>query len=380
MLSNAEPMSSEQPLVILVCVPQIQHQLEFLNAMKGQCTLVGGQDLSESCILLQLRPTVAKYDIGDTSKYIQEQIVGQKRNISLLVTVGDLVQEDFVAAMDGVILVLDGNAGVTAQQIQAWNWADDHSIPRHVCAINVVGGRTDFDELHAIALRVLDSDLLVRYLPIVTDAEDGVAGLYDLLTTDIHENSAGSVTIRSSEAEHLALTSEQREVLIEEIVHFGPESLLNAHLENLPISVPALCDIWDGQGIVAMTPLQDGAGSQVVHEWIMRVPSRWEPVIIVAGQTFPIHASQTRIGVGVSATVARMWGPLSEEQLHVEHFAHTEGPMSTEDSLQVSENSQIQNKVSPAVQTVGCLLDPKVKMGDVLTQGEHKISVLLPRF
>jgi hypothetical protein len=87
---------------------------------------------------------------------------------------------------DAFVASLDGAAGVDPKIVEFWSSARDVTLPRHILAFNVVNGRADFDELCAIASRVLEPDLLVRYLPIDSDDELSLTGVYDILTSEIH--------------------------------------------------------------------------------------------------------------------------------------------------------------------------------------------------
>jgi len=122
---------------------------------------------------------------------------------------------------DAFIASLDGAAGVDPKIIELWSFARDVTLPRHILAFNVVGGRADFDELCAISSRVLEPDLLVRYLPIDSDDELSLTGVYDILTSEIHAFIDGRWITKGADPEHIAITSSAREDLFDQLAYLG---------------------------------------------------------------------------------------------------------------------------------------------------------------
>jgi hypothetical protein len=230
------------------------------------------------------------------------------RNITLLIQVSNSIEDTVLEAADGLMLILDAELGLDPHSISVWSKAADMSLPRHIGAVHVATGRADFDELIAIATRVLEPDLMVRYLPIDSEHDDTIVGQYDLLTADIHDCSGGVPVIRHGDPEHVALTADRRDDLFEELAHAGlADDAFDTHLQGMPVSIPALTDAWTNEHIVSITALDNQAGVHILDEWFASVPTRWIPVVTEDSYATSAADSRSPVGVGIGTGVGRMW-------------------------------------------------------------------------
>lgn len=211
---------------------------------------------------------------------------------------------------DAFVASLDGAAGVDPKIVEFWNAAKDETLPRHILALNVVNGRADFDELCAIASRVLEPDLLVRYLPIDADDELSLTGVYDILTSEIHALIDGSWITKAADPEHIAITSSAREDLFDQLAYLGLDDLtLENHQSGLPISVTKLEAAWSHPDVVTITPVDDGVGVSTFSNWISILNPVWVPVLTVSDQACEAFEASERVGISITEEFARMWGP-----------------------------------------------------------------------
>jgi hypothetical protein len=211
---------------------------------------------------------------------------------------------------DAFVASLDGAAGVDPKIVEFWSSARDVTLPRHILAFNVVNGRADFDELCAIASRVLEPDLLVRYLPIDSDDELSLTGVYDILTSEIHALIDGEWITKAADPEHIAITSSAREDLFDQLAYLGlDDSTLENHTSGLPISVTKLETAWLHPDVVTITPIDDEVGVHTFCNWISTLKPIWVPVLNVADTSCDAFEATERVGISITEDSARMWGP-----------------------------------------------------------------------
>lgn len=217
---------------------------------------------------------------------------------------------------DAFVASLDGAAGVDPKIVEFWSNARDVTLPRHILAFNVVNGRADFDELCAIASRVLEPDLLVRYLPIDSDDELSLTGVYDILTSEIHALIDGQWVTKAADPEHIAITSSAREDLFDQLAYLGlDDSTLENHTSGLPISVTKLEAAWLHPDVVTITPIDDGVGVSTFSNWISILKPVWVPILNVADTSCDAFEATERVGISITEDLVRMWGPESLEKL-----------------------------------------------------------------
>ncbi|MBV5267094.1 MAG: hypothetical protein JZU67_00945, partial [Burkholderiaceae bacterium] len=131
--------------------------------------------------------------------------------IAIIIHSQSQIDARITQSCDALVVALDGSTGVGPETFILWQQARDQSLPRHFLATNTVHGRADFDELSAIAIRTMEPDLMIRYLPIDSDDESSLAGIYDLLTSEIQTGTAPDWITVSADPEHIAITSTARE-------------------------------------------------------------------------------------------------------------------------------------------------------------------------
>ena len=210
---------------------------------------------------------------------------------------------------DALVASLDGAAGVDPRIIDFWTAARDVTLPRHILAFNVVNGRADFDELCAIASRVLEPDLLVRYLPIDSDDELSLTGVYDILTSEIHALIDSEWITKAADPEHIAITSSAREDLFDQLAYLGlDDSTLENHAAGLPISVTKLEAAWSHPDVVTITPIDNGVGAETFSNWLATLSPVWIPILTDGEVTCEAYEATQRIGIAITENLVRMWG------------------------------------------------------------------------
>jgi hypothetical protein len=241
---------------------------------------------------------------------------------------------------DAFVASLDGAAGVDPRIIEMWAAARDATLPRHVLAFNVVGGRADFDELCAISSRVLEPDLLVRYLPIDSDDELSLTGVYDILTSEIQALVDSKWITKAADPEHIAITSSAREDLFDQLAYLGLDDLaLENHKSGLPISVTKLESAWSHPDVVTITPIDDGIGAITFSNWLTTLRPVWVPVLSDGDRVCEAFETNERIGIAVTEDLARMWGASEDKKLS-EKTATDFNPIIVIESNQVALFSQ----------------------------------------
>jgi hypothetical protein len=338
MLPSTEPQMPQAEVLIVVAVPSsITGNYVANNAL--------GHDLSGLYPLFQLARS------------------SHETRISILIQECATLEHSVLEAADALVLILDGQLGLDPQSMAIWTQAVDESLPRHIGAVHVATGRADFDELIAVATRVLEPDLMVRYLPIDDEDTDAIVGQYDLLTADIHDCSTGVPVIRHGDPEHVSLTADRRDDLFEELAHAGlTDGSLETHLQGMPVSIPALIDAWTDQQIVSITALDNQAGAHILREWFEHLPSRWIPVVKIGEQFTSIELSPARLGVGIGRGIARMWGAKSNDSV-----------------LEVSSAESVLS-IQPGMETSGCLIAEGVGLDLTVRVRGSADLVSAPRF
>ena len=236
---------------------------------------------------------------------------------------------------DAFVASLDGSAGVDQKIIELWTCARDATLPRHILAFNVVNGRADFDELCAIASRVLEPDLLVRYLPIDSDDELSLTGVYDILTSEIHALIDSNWITKAADPEHIAITSSAREDLFDQLAYLGLDDLtLENHQSGLPISVTKLEHAWSHPDVVTITPIDDGIGASTFSNWLLTLEPVWVPVLSDGDIACEAFDATQRIGIATTEHFGRMWGP----EAVIELFESATGQMT---AIEIVESNKV---------------------------------------
>lgn len=220
----------------------------------------------------------------------------------------DHINHNILECSDACLLIIDGNIGVSPQIIDAFREAQDASIPVCIGVHNSITGRADFDEVYAVVQRVMDEDALARYLPIESDEGEGIAGLFDLLTTDLHVLEDQHVTVRQSDPEHVSLTVDKRADLIEILAHLGlSDEQLSSMSAGNPVSIPALENAYSQSDFTKVIPLDAGVSRNVLVQWQDSLHPRWLPVVVNTDDIRSIDEVTFTIGLGIDKDLARVW-------------------------------------------------------------------------
>jgi hypothetical protein len=256
-------------------------------------------------------------------------------------------------ASDAVIGHIDGNLGLDPAIVEAWQVAVDHDIPRVLLVSNCVSGRADFDEVVAIAHRVLGDDFLTRYLPLADDAGEHMAGLFDVLRGVVitsHQTIPG-------DPEHLHHTADGRSALVDALAHVGlSEDILRNHQEGLPVSTVALAKAWLDDEVVGAIPTDNALASQFIVEWLVARKPRWMPIMELDGQTLDVCESTITVGLGVADGIGRIWGEANEL---------------------VEADSNDQRKYLAENHVV---IDERIALGTVVSEPHHSLRIVAPGF
>jgi hypothetical protein len=236
--------------------------------------------------------------------------------VTVLVHTESQVDARILQSCDALVVALDGASGVGAKAIEVWELAKDLTLPRHILAFNVVHGRADFDELCAIASRTMEPDLMVRYLPIDSDDELSLTGVYDILTSEIHAIVESAWITQPADPEHIALTSSAREDLFEQLAYLGlDDATLQNHQSGLPISVTKLESAWSHPDLVAITPIDDGVGAQIFGAWLNLLNPVWVPTQVQGELAIDVTQTSEYVGVAITEELARMWGEAADHKI-----------------------------------------------------------------
>lgn len=245
---------------------------------------------------------------------------------------------------DAFVASLDGAAGVDPKIIEFWSAARDVTLPRHILAFNVVNGRADFDELCAIASRVLEPDLLVRYLPIDSDDELSLTGVYDILTSEIHALVDSKWITKAADPEHIAITSSAREDLFDQLAYLGlDDSALENHAAGLPISVTKLEAAWSHPDVVAITPIDNGVGADTFRIWLATLVPVWVPILTDGEVTCEAYDATSRVGITITENFVRMWGSGDDENL----FENSSNNVTSIDVVEANQIALIARNLTP---------------------------------
>jgi hypothetical protein len=267
---------------------------------------------SETSDLSQVYANMGANPVSDKSPFARFE---KFPNLIAIVHRPSQADQRILASCDGFVASLDGAAGVDPLLIQLWSAARDATLPRHILAFNVVDGRADFDELCAISSRVLEPDLLVRYLPIDSDDELSLTGVYDILTSEIHALVDSKWITKAADPEHIAITSSAREDLFDQLAYLGLDDMtLENHKSGLPISVTKLETAWSHPDVVTITPIDDGIGTGTFGNWLITLKPVWLPVLSDGEMVCEAFETSERIGIAITENLARMWGAGSDEK------------------------------------------------------------------
>lgn len=133
---------------------------------------------------------------------------------------------------DGAIFIVSAIDGISASDIEIWNTARELYIPSLVLISELSNGETDFDDMSAIAGRMLDP-VQTPFLVLHDDSGNPTA-LIELETLNLSDYSTGARVARESDPEHKVLVFEFRKEFLEASEEFGSNGFEEA------LSFPAI--------------------------------------------------------------------------------------------------------------------------------------------
>jgi len=146
-------------------------------------------------------------------------IIGQK-SAELASALG-IEAVDFEEA-DGAIFVVSANDGIVSADLETWRTARDLYIPSLVVISDLSSSEIDFEDMSAIASKMLDP-IVTPYL--VLHGDDGApAALISLESLEVSDYSAPQVTKRAADPEHEELVAEFRTEYLEAVEDAGENS------------------------------------------------------------------------------------------------------------------------------------------------------------
>jgi len=146
-------------------------------------------------------------------------IIGQK-SAELASALG-IEAVDFEEA-DGAIFVVSANDGIVSADLETWRTARDLYIPSLVVISDLSSSEIDFEDMSAIASKMLDP-IVTPYL--VLHGDDGApAALISLESLEVSDYSAPQVTKRVADPEHEELVAEFRSEYLEALEDAGENS------------------------------------------------------------------------------------------------------------------------------------------------------------
>lgn len=165
------------------------------------------------------------------------------------------LDQALLAECDAAIFIVSAIDGITPADIEIWNSARELYIPSIVLITELTNGETDFDDMSAIAGRMLDP-VQTPYL-VLHDESGNPTALINLDTLQLSDYSSGSRVERDSDPEHKVLVFEFRKEYLEAIEEFGESGFQYA------LSFPAIPFIPE-----------NGLGSFEIANLLNSLPSR----------------------------------------------------------------------------------------------------------
>lgn len=156
---------------------------------------------------------------------------------------------------DAAIFIVSAIDGISTSDIELWNLARQLYIPSLILITELSNGDTDFDDMSAIAGRMLDP-VQTPYL-VLHDDNGNPTALINLDTLKLSDYSNGGRSERESDPEHKVLVFEFRKEYLEAIEEFGESGFQDG------LSFPALPFIPS-----------NGLGSYEIASLLNKLPSR----------------------------------------------------------------------------------------------------------
>lgn len=129
-------------------------------------------------------------------------------------------------ASDIAIFLVSAIDGISPADVEIWNTARELYIPSLILITDLTNGEIDFDDMSAIAGRLLDP-VLTPFLVLHDDSGNPTA-LIDLDSLKISDYSTGVRVERDSDSEHKVLVFEFRKEYLEALEEFGQTGFIEA--------------------------------------------------------------------------------------------------------------------------------------------------------
>jgi len=156
---------------------------------------------------------------------------------------------------DAAIFIVSAIDGISTSDIELWNLARELYIPSLILITELSNDDTDFDDMSAIAGRMLDP-VQTPYL-VLHDDNGNPTALINLDTLKLSDYSNGGRSERESDPEHKVLVFEFRKEYLEAIEEFGESGFQDG------LSFPALPFIPS-----------NGLGSYEIASLLNKLPGR----------------------------------------------------------------------------------------------------------
>lgn len=208
---------------------------EVMLFNSGAITRIGR--VEDGNTAMDFEPEELKRNISISTGF--HQAVWKKTAITLLDTPGDSNffndTRNCMAAVDGILLLVDAVDGVKVQTEQAWNFANDFKLPCAILINKMDKERADFARTFQDIVSQLETPRPIKIqLPIGSEA--GFKGVIDLITQKAYlYDGSGKASVGSIPANLENQVAEEREHLVEALAE-AEDSLLERYLEGETLS------------------------------------------------------------------------------------------------------------------------------------------------
>ncbi len=123
---------------------------------------------------------------------------------------------------DGAIFIVSASDGIVSADITSWRLARELYIPSLVVITELSSSDIDFEDMTAIASKMLDPVVTPH---LVLHGDDGSpAALIELQSLLIHDYTSGTNVTQPADPEHIELVQEFREEYLEQLEDAGEDS------------------------------------------------------------------------------------------------------------------------------------------------------------
>ena len=132
------------------------------------------------------------------------------------------IQSVDLEVADGALFIVSATDGIVSADIASWRLARELYIPSLVVITELASSEIDFEDMTAIATKMLDP-VVTPYL--VLHGDDGSpAALIELQSLLIHDYTSGTNAKQPADQEHIELVQEFREEYLEQLEDAGEDS------------------------------------------------------------------------------------------------------------------------------------------------------------